>query len=172
MPGLWNSFSAPPPQAGQRQYLEFALEWGAQHSQGFESHWSYCHEGLQSGRVFISPKLFRGGEGLYNALNGRLYLSSERLPLKSEQCLWALGHRLNPVVVQGLVDVTAVIVHETTHALAGFWGSLKEGPPYRRERDYLRQLALHPDLHQRAQSRLKDLLRDAWECEKIRLEED
>lgn len=84
----------------------------------------------------------------------------------------ASGQRQNPVVLQGLIDVTAVIVHETTHALAGRWGSLKEGPPYRRERDYLRQLTLYPELRQGAESRLADLLRDAWECEKIRLEED
>lgn len=147
-----------------------ALEWGGQYSQGFEKHWGLWRERMQAGRVSVVADVHRGAEGLFNALTGGLYLSCSRLPLEVRQCAWALGRWQEPLVLQGLVDVTAVIVHESSHALAGFWGSLKELGPYQWERDYLRQLARLEPLRGRAESRLADLVRDAWECEKIRLD--
>ena len=84
------------------------------------------------------------------------------------------SRRLVPLSVspglQRSLEQGLVIVHESSHALAGFWGSLKELGPYQRERDFLRELARDEALRGRAESRLRDLLRDAWECEKIRLE--
>ena len=125
---------------------------------------------MSAGRVSVIADVHRGAEGLFNALTGGLFLSSSRLPLEARQCAWALNRWEETLVVQGLVDVTAVIVHESSHALAGFWGSLQELGPYQAEAAYLRQLAGHAQLRQRASGRLADLVRDAWECEKIRLD--
>lgn len=147
-----------------------ALAWGAEHSHGFGKHWELWRERMGAGRVSVVQEVYRGAEGLFNALTGGLYLSASRLPLEAKQCAWALERWQEPLVMQGLVDVTAVIVHESSHALAGFWGSLRELGPYRSERDYLRLLAGHELLRQRAEGRLSDLVRDAWDCEKIRLD--
>lgn len=163
------SFRSSPLEPEQREYLLRALVWGAEHARGFEKHWELWRERMAAGRVSVVPEVYRGAEGLFNALTGGLYLSSGRLPLAARQCSWALQRWEEPLVVQGLVDVTAVIVHESSHALAGFWGSLKELRPYQSERDFLRQLAVHESLRTRAESRLADLVRDAWECERIRL---
>jgi len=167
---VFASFRSVPLAPEQREYLTRALDWGAGHSQGFEKHWELWRKRMAGGRVSVIAEVHRGAEGLFNALTGGLFLSCSRLPLEARQCAWALARWEEPLVVQGLVDVTAVIVHESSHALAGFWGSLKELGPYRWERDYLRQLAGHEHLRGRAESRLADLVRDAWECEKIRLE--
>lgn len=164
------SFRSVPLAPEQREYLTRALIWGGEHARGFEKHWELWRERMVSGRVSVVPEVYRGAEGLFNALTGGLYLSASRLPLEARQCEWALKRWQEPLVVQGLVDVTAVIVHESSHALAGFLGSLQELGPYRSERDYLRQLASHESLRKRAESRLADLVRDAWECEKIRLD--
>jgi len=167
---VWRSFLPKPLTAERRDYLLRAVDWAAERSRGFESHWELWRNRMQAGRVSIAPQVYGGAEGLYNALTGGLYLNSSRLPLESSQCAWALQRWQEGVVVQGLVDVTAVIVHESSHALAGFWGSLKELGPYQRERDFLRELARDEALRSRAESRLSDLVRDAWECEKIRLD--
>lgn len=167
---LWSSFQRPPLASEQIAYLSRALAWGREHSVGFESHWDLWQARMSAGKVSVVPAVHRGAEGLYNALSGGLYLSSGRLPLAPKQAAWALSHWQESVVVQGLVDVTAVIVHESTHALAGFWGSLQELQPYLSELAYLRQLATHEPLRDFAQSRVGDLIRDAWECERIRLD--
>ena len=167
---IFGSFRSQPLAAEQRDYLLAALEWGAAQSRGFEKHWGLWRDRMAAGRVSVVVDVHRGAEGLFNALTGGLYLSSSRLPLQARHCAWALSRWQEPLVLQGLVDVTAVIVHESSHALAGFWGSLQELGPYRRERDYLRQLAGHQALRALAESRLADLARDAWECEKIRLD--
>ncbi len=154
----------------QRDYLLRALEWGGARSRGFEKHWELWRTRMRAGRVSVVPEVYRGAEGLFNALTGGLYLSSSRLPLEARQCAWALERWEQPLVLQGLVDVTAVIVHESSHALAGFLGSLQELGPYRSEYAYLGQLARHEELREVASGRMQDLVRDAWECEKIRLD--
>ena len=170
MLSVWRSFLWSPLDPWQKRYLVAALQWARSRAAGFEPHWELWRARLDSGRASVSPDLYRGGEGLFNAFTGGLYLSSARLPLRPEQCEWALNHWEHDVVLQGLVDVTAVMVHEASHALAGFWGSLRELGPYQQERDYLRQLARAERLRARAVNRLSDLIRDAWECEKIRLD--
>jgi hypothetical protein len=166
---MLGSFRNVPLAREQRDYLLRALDWGADHSKGFQDHWDLWRTRMEAGRVSVVAEVFRGAEGLFNALTGGLYLSSSRLPLEPRQCAWALSRWEEPLVLQALVDVTAVIVHESSHALAGFWGSLRELGPYQSEADYLRQLAAHEKLQSVALSRLEDLVRDAWECEKIRL---
>lgn len=166
----WRSFRHVPLTPEQRAYLTRALGWGAQYSRGFKEHWQLWESRMAAGRVSVLPEVYRGAEGLFNALTGGLFLSAARLPLQPQQCAWALNRWEEPIVLQGLVDVTAVIVHESSHALAGFIGSLSELGPYRNEQEYLRQLAARDGLRARAESRLRDLVRDAWECEKIRLE--
>lgn len=158
--GLVNSFSSPPLEPAQREYLARAVAWARSWSELFEPHWALWEQRSQQGKAGIQPDLYHNGEGLYNALTGVLYLSSSRLPLQPQTCAWALKHWDHPVVLQGLVDVTAVIVHETAHALAGFPGSLGESGPYQRERAYLLSLARHTPLKAIAQSRLADLERD------------
>lgn len=167
---IWASFRHSPLAPQQQAYLTRALDWGASRSRDFESHWRLWESRMAAGKVSVVSSLHRSAEGLYNALTGGLFLNSARLPLAPQQCVWALEHWDEPIVLQGLVDVTAVIVHESSHALAGFWGSLAELGPYRQEQAYLLQLAVDPKLRQAAQSRLRDLAQDAWECEKIRLE--
>lgn len=166
---MLGSFRHVPLEPEQRQYLLRALEWGASHARGFDDHWDLWRNRLEAGLVSVVADVFRGSEGLFNALTGGLYLNSRRLPLEARQCAWALSRWQEPLVLQGLVDVTAVIVHESSHALAGFWGSLRERGPYQFEASYLRQLAAHERLESAALGRLEDLVRDAWECEKIRL---
>lgn len=166
---MLGSFRHVPLDPEQRDYLLRALDWGGSHAQGFQEHWELWRTRMDAGRVSVVVEVFRGAEGLFNALTGGLYLSSSRLPLEARQCAWALSRWEEPLVLQGLVDVTAVIVHESSHALAGFWGSLRELGPYQSEAAYLRQLAAHERLNSAALGRLEDLVRDAWECEKIRL---
>jgi len=159
----------------QRQYLTQVVQWARGHSPQFEDHWGLFEQLMQQGSVSVAANLHREAEGLYNLVTGVLFLSEDRLRLDPAACTWAQNHGDHPLVRRGKVDISSVIVHETSHALRarqrGRLAALDERAPYQDEYRYLQQLALQEivDVRPAARERAQDLCRDALEKEGIQL---
>jgi hypothetical protein len=153
-------FLLTPPDPIQSEYLRQALGWAREQSQGLEAHWDLFEQLWRVGKVGIAGSLQGQAEGIYNMLTGAILLSHERLPLSPRTCQWALQNGQHQLAISGRMDVLAVIVHETGHALAarqkGWWAAWGENFPYAQECRFLEQLSTLPA----AQQRLADLRRD------------
>lgn len=172
---LLSSFKRQPLEKPQLEYLLRVTRWGLEHGGGTGEPWRAFEPRLQAGKVSVAHRLHRDAEGIYNLLTGAILLSQSKLPLAPQTCSWALTHWDNPVVIQGVVDVSSVIVHETAHFLAakqrGWLAGFEELGPYLLELEYLDHLEAHPDgtVRQASRQRILDLRRDAREQEGLNL---